>query len=427
MTPKPPPHITLTSVLRRINTGFALMDSDFCFRSLNQSMARITGRSIEEHLGCPAVDILGEPHWSDTISPVFERALAGESIKDIALSGIFPDPSGEARHIYASCFGIQEAGCPSGVVMLASDVTDSLESEQAHRNIQEALEKKIRETDRILDRMADGLLSCNASWRCTQVNREAERLLRVRRDDLLGSSLWEVFPALSGSPFYNAAHRVQKTRQEETVEGTISGRDTRTSLRVYPDPDGGISIYFHDISRHDALRSEREKERFQQDFMRDVLSGATDGRLTLCRSLNDLPQPLSEGQENAAVTLTATGGIRELRKAAESAADALRFSNDSWFDFETSIGEAAMNAVVHAGGGEGSISYDVRSARIQVRITDHGRGIPTEYLARALLQKGFTTAGTMGQGFNMILQMTDSLWLFTNTEGTTVVLEKERR
>ncbi len=58
--------------------------------------------------------------------------------------------------------------------------------------------------------------------------------------------------------------------------------------------------------------------------------------------------------------------------------------------------------------------------------TDQGRGINVENLPRATLEKGYTTAGTLGHGMKMMLQTADRLWLLTGSTGTTLVLEQDR-
>ncbi|MEJ5297479.1 MAG: hypothetical protein WHZ52_05520, partial [Armatimonadota bacterium] len=42
------------------------------------------------------------------------------------------------------------------------------------------------------------------------------------------------------------------------------------------------------------------------------------------------------------------------------------------------------------------------------------------------LERGFTTAGTWGHGFWMMLKLADRVWLHTGQDGTTVVLEQDR-
>ncbi len=85
-----------------------------------------------------------------------------------------------------------------------------------------------------------------------------------------------------------------------------------------------------------------------------------------------------------------------------------------------------MNAVVHGQFGHGRIYGSADGAVLQVWVTDRGEGIPVEDLPLATLQKGFTTSGTLGHGFKMILQTVSRIYLLTGPTGTTVVLEQDR-
>jgi hypothetical protein len=49
-----------------------------------------------------------------------------------------------------------------------------------------------------------------------------------------------------------------------------------------------------------------------------------------------------------------------------------------------------------------------------------------DQLHRATLERGFTTTGTLGHGFWMMLKAVDRIWLLTGASGTTVVLEQDR-
>ena len=46
----------------------------------------------------------------------------------------------------------------------------------------------------VLEHIGDGFLACDADWRLVLVNVAAERMLGMRRQDLLGRNLWSVFP-----------------------------------------------------------------------------------------------------------------------------------------------------------------------------------------------------------------------------------------
>jgi anti-sigma regulatory factor (Ser/Thr protein kinase) len=181
--------------------------------------------------------------------------------------------------------------------------------------------------------------------------------------------------------------------------------------------------------RRDALERERlalERERDASDrqrlVLREVLASVTDNRLRLCDDQADLP-PILKPIGNP-VILSAVD-VRTLREDARKAALDADFSLERCFDLMTAVSEAAMNAVVHAGGGEGRVSVDAE-ATVQVRVQDLGSGIAVERLPKATLLRGHSTAGTLGHGFWLILNTVDRLWLLTGDTGTTVVLEQDR-
>jgi len=82
-----------------------------------------------------------------------------------------------------------------------------------------------------------------------------------------------------------------------------------------------------------------------------------------------------------------------------------------------------MNAIVHAGGGVAEVFSD-HADIVQVWICDRGTGIAMEHLPRATLERGFTTAGSLGHGIKMVLSCADRMWLQTGQLGTTVLIEQ---
>ena len=160
----------------------------------------------------------------------------------------------------------------------------------------------------------------------------------------------------------------------------------------------------------------------QRAFLRDVLASVTDGRLQLCDTFADLPPPLLF--RSAPVALTQTEGLSHLRHDAQAAAQAVGLPEERGFDLVLAVGEAGMNAIVHAGAGTGQVFWDPERHLVQVRVEDQGEGISVENLPRATLKRGFSTKATLGHGMKMILQTVGCLWLLTGPQGTVVVLEQ---
>ncbi len=166
-----------------------------------------------------------------------------------------------------------------------------------------------------------------------------------------------------------------------------------------------------------------ESEIRERAFLKDVLVSVTEGKLHLCDSASDLPERFSP--LGAPILLTEQT-LRVLRHQAREAGKALGFREERINDLITAASEAGMNAVVHAGGGIGTIEMDADEGTIQVRIEDQGSGIDVGNIPRATLDRGYTTAGTLGHGFKMVLYTIDTAWLLTGRTGTTIVLRQGR-
>ncbi|MBC7808263.1 MAG: PAS domain-containing protein [Akkermansiaceae bacterium] len=177
------------------------------------------------------------------------------------------------------------------------------------------------------------------------------------------------------------------------------------------------------------IQDEKEAAQRQRRFMREVLASVTDGRLRLCDSASDLPIPPADvpvGTPSVALSRDSLSGFRRLVGVACREAG---FSPERTDDLLLAAGEAAMNAVVHGGGRAAGcvyVSHAGANGLVQVWVIDGGGGIAEDSLHRATLERGYTTAGTLGYGFPLMLRTADRVYLHTGARGTSVVLEQER-
>jgi PAS domain S-box-containing protein len=184
-----------------------------------------------------------------------------------------------------------------------------------------------------------------------------------------------------------------------------------------PDATQGGSVFVvADVTdiRDAALRQRR--------FVREMLMSVTEGRLCLCETESDLPDALPR---LAGATALTPKTLRALRHQAEDAATKIHMPEERIHDLLTGTGEAAMNAVRHAGGGEAWVGADAKAGFIQVWVRDTGSGIRDEDIHRATLEKGYSSVGTLGHGFFLMLRSCDRTYLLTGADGTTVVLEQD--
>ncbi|MBC7809197.1 MAG: ATP-binding protein [Akkermansiaceae bacterium] len=171
-----------------------------------------------------------------------------------------------------------------------------------------------------------------------------------------------------------------------------------------------------------AINAQQRLVKQQQDWLRDILDSATGGVLRLRPSASDLPEPISETPQE--VSVTTAKGLGVLRRSLLQQATEAGFSSERKGDFVTATHEAAMNALRHAG--HGTVRIFRQGDTLQVWIVDAGQGIPLDKLPIATLKQGYSTAGTAGQGWFLMLSSVDAAYLCTGLTGTTIVLQMSR-
>ncbi len=113
---------------------------------------------------------------------------------------------------------------------------------------------------RVLESMSAAFYSLDRQWRFSYVNAEAERLLGRPRDELLGQSVWELFPAAVGSAFESTFREAVATGRPATFEAYYpTPLEAWYELRAWPGPDG-LSVYFLDITARRLQQAQAERD-----------------------------------------------------------------------------------------------------------------------------------------------------------------------
>ncbi len=111
----------------------------------------------------------------------------------------------------------------------------------------------------ILGSISDAFFAVDERGRVTYANPAAAPLLRRYSDEVLGRSIWELHPHAVGSAFNAAYRRATQEGVPVEVEAYYAPFEAWFSVRVFPSTDGGVSVYFHDVT--DERRSHEEKSR----------------------------------------------------------------------------------------------------------------------------------------------------------------------
>ncbi len=164
-----------------------------------------------------------------------------------------------------------------------------------------------------------------------------------------------------------------------------------------------------------------ESEKQRSVFNRDVLLAVTGGKLRLVEPGEIPPADLAHVPPAFTQTLVEPADASALRHVLSRIGRESGMDRDRVDDLCTATTEAATNAVKHGHGGRATV-WAVGDS-VTVQIADNGSGIAPAHLARATLEQGFSTRVSLGMGFHLMLQSTDTLALCTDVHGTIVFLQ----
>lgn len=148
---------------------------------------------------------------------------------------------------------------------------------------------------RILDGITEAISILDQDWRYTYVNAPAGILAGMAAADLIGHSVWQLFPGVLGTPFETLARRAVQERCYTTFEYLFPPLNRWYEHRFHPTPDG-LLIFTTDIHERKQIeeRVREESARYQRLFETTsdgILIVDDDGRYvdanpSLCRILN---------------------------------------------------------------------------------------------------------------------------------------------
>jgi len=111
----------------------------------------------------------------------------------------------------------------------------------------------------IIENVEEGFIAIDKDWKITQLNSYHERIARIKRSEQISQNFLELFfpePIYKNSLFVETYKRVMKERVSVKFEEFYAPLKLWAAMNVYPKADGGLAIFYRDITTEKLAQSE---------------------------------------------------------------------------------------------------------------------------------------------------------------------------
>ncbi len=139
-----------------------------------------------------------------------------------------------------------------------------------------------REIEDILESMTDAFFAIDKNWNVTRINARQETVTQLKREDQIGRNLIDLFFSGQGyedSVYLKSYRKAMTERIEVRFEDFYEALNLWTEVRVYPKSDGGLAVFFTDITQSKATEVALRKS--EQNFR--VLFESAPGNYLILR------------------------------------------------------------------------------------------------------------------------------------------------
>lgn len=186
-------------------------------------------------------------------------------------------------------------------IALAEDVVDRTWATIESARAQAELRRERDHSRYILDSMTEGFASLEADWTIAHVNAEAMRINQQKASDVIGRNHWDVYPELRGSVVEDLFYRVRQTGKAGVTEQAHilpDGGNAWAEVRAYPSLDGGLAVFFRDITER-----KRSDEEMLHASLHDPLTGLPNRAMLFEYAAHLLPHNRRASQTAAVLFL----------------------------------------------------------------------------------------------------------------------------
>jgi PAS domain S-box-containing protein len=125
----------------------------------------------------------------------------------------------------------------------------------------------------VLEAITDGFMALDAEWHITYVNRRGEQMLGRARGELIGRYILDAFPEGAGSMIHQVFERARAAHTAAEFESLYLPGQRWFDVRGYPAEDGGLTVYFRDITKRKHAEEALSLQARMLDTVRQAVIG----------------------------------------------------------------------------------------------------------------------------------------------------------
>ncbi len=255
-------------------------DADMRFTYVSPKVTDVLGFSPDEILGHSPLDFVDREDVRKTQNLIAGSQLDGVPVKNLLLKSTGKHGGLVWQRMNAiPVFG--KAGDLTGFRGTGLDVTEQKVAE-------DALAAANLRVKRILESINDSFYSLDDGGRFTYVNSSAAANSGVDAAELFGVYVWDHMPEDFWEPVRQLYDRVKHSGLSENMEFYVISQGVWLEFRVYSNQDGGISVFYKDISvRKDTERqleeqiAEINEANVQMEIQQSMLQEANEKLMNL--------------------------------------------------------------------------------------------------------------------------------------------------
>jgi PAS domain S-box-containing protein len=270
---------TLETLQSSAPIGLGFVDREFRFVHLNEMLAAVSGCRVRDLIGKTVAEVVPDI-WAQ-VKPVYRQVMDNhEAVLNIEVTGEVAGEPGRRQHFLASYYPVDLGTEIIGIGIVVVDVTERRQADEFR--------------SKVMNNMAEGLISVDAQGRLTSMNYAATKMLGWTERELLGEVMSDVILARGedgelarkeGGDLLRVRAEGRPVRLDDTEYLCKNGSRLPVGVSASPLMSGslvdGAVVVFRDITEEKAERLRVNRELDALTWVGRMREALDDNRFVL--------------------------------------------------------------------------------------------------------------------------------------------------